>query len=107
MKQRHRRIVVASLVFAGGAASAQAQRGATVPKVTVQAIAPSNYLVSDSTANLVVYAAKDASLAVGVQAPGPVARTQQLLRELRMAPVRYALGLTDDRRSHVKYHGRR
>ena len=41
MKQRHRRIVLASLVFAGGAASAKAQRGATVPKVTVQAIAPS------------------------------------------------------------------
>ena len=41
----------------------------------MQAIAPSYYLVFDSTANLVVYAAKDASVAVGVQAPGLVART--------------------------------
>jgi hypothetical protein len=85
-------VAAALLALLGAASPAAAQPGA----VRVTEIAPRFHLLTDSGANMVVFADSGGALAAGVHSPSLVGRAREVLRSSGAGPLRYALMMEGD-----------
>jgi hypothetical protein len=92
-------LVLATIVTQGAPVGAEdlGMIGAGDLPQGVVRLAARHYLVSEPTANVLIYAGDDFSVVMGVQRPTLVARAKETLEKLHAAPVRYALMLDDEK----------